>query len=128
MSEQLNAALRERLDTLEKFWAAGDARSIVDQLYAANTQITGPGSDPVVQGTEQLTELVSSLVEGASAAKIRIDHTQPLGDSAAYTWVTWEVVPKDGDVFNMKSLFIWQRTFNEWRLIADMYAEGEISF
>lgn len=128
MTNQLTVALRERLDNLEKLWIKGDAQGIVDQLYTAETQITGPGTDPVAQGPQQLTELVNFLVSDSKSATIRIDHTQALGKDSAYTWVTWEVLPKEGDAFKMKSLFVWMNTEKGWRLVADMYAEGEINF
>ncbi len=126
MTTQLHAALRERLDVLEQCWLAADAPAIVEQLYTEQTQITGPGEAPVYQGTRQLTELVGALIAETVKATLRIDHVQPLAQDAAYSWVTWHVQPREGEPFKMKSLFVWERTAEGWRLQADMYAEGEI--
>ncbi|MED5611962.1 DUF4440 domain-containing protein [Pseudomonas sp. JH-2] len=125
-SAALKSALRERLDVLQALWMRRDAKGIVDALYTQTTEIAGPGNEPLVQGPEELAGLVRALVDGSRGAAIRLDRIHALGGAAAYTWVTWSVLPLDGEAFSMKSLFVWVLTDSGWRIAADMYAEGEI--
>lgn len=126
MTAPLVAALQERLDVLQQLWAASDASGIVAQLYTPHTQITGAGTEPLYSGIAPLTELVDALLAEPSQAHIRLDRVVPLARPAAFSWVTWQVQPDAGQAFKMKSLFVWQRTPDGWRIVADMYAEGEI--
>ncbi|GBL56313.1 protein of unknown function [Pseudomonas citronellolis] len=125
-SAALKSALRERLDVLQSLWMRRDAEGIVNELYTQTTEIAGPGSEPLLQGSDVLVGLVRSLVDDSRGAAIRIDRIHSLGGAAAYTWVTWSVLPRDGEAFSMKSLFVWVLTDSGWRIAADMYAEGEI--
>ena len=125
-SAALKNALQARLDRLQQLWERRDGDAIVRELYTEHTEITGAGSDGLYHGTAQLQELLAALVNDSRGASIRIDRVTGLGDSAAYTWVTWQVLPLAGEAFSMKSLFVWGRVNGEWRVLADMYAEGEI--
>lgn len=122
----LKNALQARLDLLQQLWERRDSTAIVRELYTQDTEITGAGSAALYHGTEQLLELLSALVNDSRGASIRIDRLASLGDNAAYTWVTWRVLPLEGEAFSMKSLFVWRLLDGEWRVLADMYAEGEI--
>ncbi|NNJ18053.1 SnoaL-like domain-containing protein [Pseudomonas putida CSV86] len=122
----LRNALQARLDLLQHLWERRDGNAIVRELYTEHTEITGAGSDALYHGTAQLEELLAALVNDSRGASIRIDRVTGLGESAAYTWVTWRVLPLEGEAFSMKSLFVWRLIEGEWRVVADMYAEGEI--
>jgi hypothetical protein len=122
----LNSALRLRLDLLEDLWRRDDAEGITHELYTDATEITGAGTEALYTGNEALTEVLRGLVSGSESVQIRIDRLHALGELAAYTWVTWTVQVFDGEPFLMKSLFVWELTGKGWRIVADMYAEGEI--
>jgi len=124
--DELSQALRERLDLVETKWAEKDATGIVRETYVAETEITGEQTEPLFTGTEQLTELVDSLVQDSRSARIVLNRVTPLGADSAYSWVTWTVQPNEGEAFKMKSLFVWKHTPEGWRVVADMYATGEI--
>ncbi|MHA6197846.1 nuclear transport factor 2 family protein [Pseudomonas wadenswilerensis] len=125
-SAALKNVLQARLDLLQQLWERRDSDAIVRELYTENTEITGAGSDALYHGSAQLRELLAALVNDSRGASIRIDRLTALGDSAAYTWVTWSVLPLEGEAFSMKSLFVWGLVDGDWRVLADMYAEGEI--
>lgn len=125
-SDELNIALRERLDVLETLWKEQDASGIVEELYTNDTEITGAGTPELYSGSAALAELVGGMLGDTRSASIRIDRLRALVPTVAYTWVTWNVQPKDGEVFNMKSLFVWKLESQGWRIAADMYSEGVI--
>lgn len=59
---ELVKELRERLDVVEVRWSSNDAAGIVQEVCVPETEITGEQTEPLFTGTEQLTELVASLV------------------------------------------------------------------
>lgn len=124
--DELSVALRERLSVLETLWKEQDASGIVQQLYTHETEITGAGTPELYSGSAALGGLVASLVGDTHSASIRIDRLRALAPSVSYTWVTWDVQPKEGKAFNMKSLFVWKLETQGWRIAADMYADGVI--
>lgn len=123
---EITKALRERLDLVETKWGQKDAAGIVAETYVPETEITGEQTPLLYTGTARLTELVESLVKDSKSANIAINRVTPLGKDGAYSWVTWTVVPNEGESFKMKSLFVWKQTAQGWRVVADMYASGEI--
>ncbi|WP_413044085.1 DUF4440 domain-containing protein [Pseudomonas sp. YJ42] len=125
-ADTLKQALRERLDVVEARWEQNDAKGIVAEAYVPETEITGEQTEPLFTGTEALTSLVESLVADSTTATIRLDRVTPLGADSAYTWVTWDVQPNAGEPFQMKSLFVWKRMPQGWRIVADMYASGSV--
>ncbi len=123
---ELTQALRERLDVVETKWGQKDAAGIVAETYLSETEITGEQTPTLYTGTAQLTELVESLVKDSKSADIALNRVTALDKDSAYSWVTWTVVPNEGEPFKMKSLFVWKKTPQGWRVVADMYASGEI--
>ncbi|MVW85793.1 DUF4440 domain-containing protein [Pseudomonas sp. PB101] len=123
---ELNVALRERLDVLETLWKQKDASAIVHQLYSDETEITGAGASQLYFGSSAIGDLVAALVGDTRSASIRIDRLRALAPGVAYTWVTWEVLSNAAETFNMKSLFVWKLESQGWRIVADMYADGVI--
>lgn len=123
---ELTQALRERLDLVETKWGQKDAAGIVKETYLPETEITGEQTPTLYTGTAQLTELIETLVKDSKSTDIALNRVTALDKDSAYSWVTWTVVPNEGEPFKMKSLFVWKKTPQGWRVVADMYASGEI--
>lgn len=127
--EEVDRALRKQLDVIEQKWQAGDARGIVDAVYTEQTSITGEGSPELYAGKAQLNALLSELLKEPAATRIVLNQTRVLNATAAYSWVTWDVRPANpaAKPFQMKSLFVWEKTASGWKIVADMYASGAIT-
>jgi hypothetical protein len=64
-------------------------------------------------------------MESSKSTTIDLNRFKQLTDNVAYTWVTWNVTPADASApFQMKSLFVWKKIGNDWRIVADMFANG----
>lgn len=124
----VSAQVQKKLAMVETRWVTKDAAGLVDSLYVPQTEITGEGVPELFTGKEQLNGLVSHLMEGAKSTSIKLDKLVLTGEGTAYTWVTWDVQPeaKDEKPFKMKSLFVWKQVDGDWRVVADMFASGEI--
>lgn len=126
--DQVTAQVKQKLALVESKWVKKDAAGLVDSLYVPETEITGEGVPELFTGKDQLNGLITHLMEGAKSTSIKLDKLEMLGEGSAYTWVTWNVLPegKDEKPFKMKSLFVWKHIDGDWRIVADMFATGEI--
>lgn len=121
-------AVAKKLARVEQVWPSQNAKALVADLYTPNTEITGEGMPEVARGTAQLTGLVQHLMDGAKSTKISLNKFVQLDPDHAWSWVTWDVVPRDAKEkpFKMKSLFVWEKYKGDWRIAADLFANGEI--
>lgn len=126
MSNAGSEAIEAKLTDVESMWSEGDYEGIAKSLYVEQTQITGQDTPTFYTGMEALTELVKYLVETSSAVELSIAESRPVGDGGLITWVNWYVTPNEGEDFIMKSLMVWEQHDGDWKMMADMYAVGEI--
>jgi hypothetical protein len=119
------ANISAKLQHLAKTWADKSPEDIVKSMYVDETEITGEGVPELYTGHQALVGLVGHLMEISKSTTIDLNRFRQLTDDVAYTWVTWNVTPADSSApFQMKSLFVWKKTGNDWRIVADMFANG----
>ena len=118
--------IEARLDALEKLWAAGDAKGVVEQIYTDDVVIAGEGMPGPVQGKQQAEQLVAELIKGSKTVEVELKQFRQLGPEAASTWVVWHLPPPEGqaDPVLIRSLFVWEKQGGEWRMSGDMYSVG----
>ncbi len=127
-SEPLQCILESKLNGIAASWPKKDAKTVVEQVYTEQTQITGEGVAELYQGKAQLTGLVQHLMEGSRSTVIHLNRLVQLNAESAYTWVTWDVTPAGNEApFKMKSLFVWKKEHGNWFIVADMFANGAIA-
>lgn len=127
-SEPLQTIIESKLDGIAASWPKKDAKTVVEQVYTDQTQITGEGVAELYQGKAQLTGLIQHLMEGSKSTVIHLNRLVQLNDESAYTWVTWDVTPAGNEApFKMKSLFVWKKEHGNWSIVADMFANGAIA-
>ncbi|MCG2575120.1 nuclear transport factor 2 family protein [Acinetobacter sp. ME22] len=120
-------SLNTKLELLQKLWKKKDIQAIFDQLYTDKTEISGQGTTNLFTGKDALTMLLQELVEGSSAVNLSIFKSTELNNQLILTWVNWTVYTDDkNSYFTMKSLFLWQEINQDWKIIADMYADEAI--
>lgn len=117
--------ISSKLQHLAKTWADKKPEDIVKSMYVDDTEITGEGVPELYTGHQALVGLVGHLMETSKSTTIDLNRFKQLTDDVAYTWVTWNVTPADSSApFQMKSLFVWKKIGNDWRIVADMFANG----
>jgi hypothetical protein len=92
-SEPLQSVIESKLNGIAASWPKKDAKTVVEQVYTEQTQITGEGVAELYQGKAQLTGLVQHLMAGSRSTVIHLNRLVQLNDESAYTWVTWDVTP-----------------------------------
>lgn len=120
--------LNTKLETLQMLWKQKDIQGIFDHLYVNKTEISGQGTTDLYTGENKLINLLKDLVEGSCDINLRIFKSTELSKQLILTWVNWTVYTNDrNDHFTMKSLFLWQEIDQDWKIIADMYADEAIN-
>ncbi|EOH6035943.1 hypothetical protein NQ810_15375 [Acinetobacter baumannii] len=120
--------LNTKLELLQTLWKQKDEQGIFDHLYVDKTEISGQGTTELYTGKNKLINLLKDLVEGSYDVNLRIFKSTELSKQLILTWVNWTVYTDDrNDHFTMKSLFLWQEIDQDWKIIADMYADDAIN-
>ncbi|MDO7353356.1 hypothetical protein Q5X30_08020 [Acinetobacter baumannii] len=120
--------LNTKLEFLQTLWKQKDVQGIFDHLYVDKTEISGQGTTELYTGKNKLINLLKDLVEGSCDINLRIFKSTELSKQLILTWVNWIVYTDDrNDHFTMKSLFLWQEIDQDWKIIADMYADDAIN-
>lgn len=121
-------AVKERVAILEKAWEKADVGTIVSQVWGSDAIIHGEGQPAVVNTPEGIKETIKHLTADTKKVKIDIYKFKELSNDSALTWVTWNVTPKDAKEkpFKVKSLFVWTKEKDGWRIRADMYSMGSM--
>jgi cytochrome c len=121
------SAITDQLGRLERLWSAGDATTMARSLYTEDAIIAGEGQEQAVKGHTAIAVLVATLIRDNTSVAIEIKRLQELGPNAAATWVTWLVTPRaTAPAFTMRSLLIWKRIGNDWRIAGDMFSAGDL--
>lgn len=121
----LAKAIGERLAVLENAWEKGDAKTITTQVWGSDAVIHGEGQKAVVDTPEAVHGTIEHLLADTRKVKLAVHSIRRLGPDAALSWVTWQVTPKAEDKpFAVRSLFVWSKGKEGWRIRADMYSMG----
>lgn len=124
--EGASQAIRERLDALEQAWAKGDATYAATRVFGRDAVIHGEGQKDVIQSPEAVLGVMQHLMEGSNQIRMKVHSVRVLAPTAAHSWVTWQVTPRAAGEkpFEMRSLFVWTKGKEGWRIRADMYSVG----
>jgi uncharacterized protein (TIGR02246 family) len=124
----VETAIRERLAVLESAWEKGDAKFAASEVYGADALIHGEGQKELVQTPAAVLAVLEHLMADSRSVRLDVHSLRVLGPEAAHTWVNWQVQPKaDGpEPFDVRTLLVWSRGDEGWRIRADMYVMGHI--
>lgn len=116
-----------RMRRIEQLWQAGNTRAMADSLYTDDAIIAGEGLPQPVRGKARIKDLLDQLVKDARDVRLATGAMQELGKSASATWITWTVTPREGAPFVVRSLLIWKKGSDGWRIASDMFSMGDLS-
>lgn len=118
--------IRDKVTSLEQAWSRGDVDFVVTNVFSTEAVIQGEGQKTAIKTAADIRQVMNKLVGDSRSLKMTIHLLQPLGNQAAMTWVVWHVTPKaEGEApFDVRSLFVWRKQANGWRIVADSYSFG----
>ncbi|MCR8924262.1 hypothetical protein NO559_15900 [Dasania sp. GY-MA-18] len=117
-------AIRKKYDLKERAFKENDVMGLVDGFYAKNALLVE--EKKVVNGYEQVVKMYEELVPGAKSVGIQSNYTYLSKEgSVGYDYTTFHVSLVDGNEFDLKLLFIWEKINGEWFCISDMYIPGK---
>ncbi|OHV78630.1 nuclear transport factor 2 family protein [Ensifer sp. LCM 4579] len=117
----------ERLQALERYWNAGDAMGLVDNLYAQDILIAGEELADPAEGRAEAKPLVQSLIAAFPETHLAIERIIPSENGPIGAWVLWTLPSKDKSSAptTVRSLFLWTKEEGAWVIKADMYSFGK---
>jgi len=121
----LHQTLQGQLDhAYGPIWATGDAAKFVSEFLTDDVVITASDSPAVWAGNVQSTKLIAELLAAYPRITATAVWTAPLGSEAAYQFVVFQLMPADEKAapVTAKSLYVWVKTENGWRVAADHYS------
>lgn len=125
---EFNAIVYSKLELLAKLWKQKDVEGIFNLLYVGETEISGQGTTNLFTGKANLTGLLHELVNGSTSVNLSIFKSTELSSGLVLTWTNWKVsTHNENNNFTIKSLFLWKKIEDDWKIIADMYADHALS-
>lgn len=121
----LHQTLQGKLDqAYGPIWVTGDAAKFVSEFLTDDVVITASDSPTVWAGNAQSTKLIAELIAAYPHITATAVWTAPLGSEAAYQFVVFQLMPADEKEapVTAKSLYVWVKTANGWRVAADHYS------
>lgn len=123
----LEKALQARLDECYgPIWARGDAAAFVREFLTDDAVLTASDGPKVWQGEAQSLELIKDLMKAISSIKAKAVYTRVLGPNAAFQFVSFQITARDpkqqASIGTAKSLYVWIKTQQGWRVAADHYS------
>jgi ketosteroid isomerase-like protein len=122
----LQAQLQARLDVAYGLWGSGDAARFIKEFMTEDVVITASDSPKVWMGTAEGVDCVRELMKSITAIRATGVYTRALGPNAAMQFVTFQLTardPKEQKSLSVaKSLYVWVKTAQGWRVVADHYS------
>jgi len=124
---KVGKALQARMDyAYGTVLPTGNWRQFADELIDRNFVATGSDGTSVSTGPKDLQSTAESIYQTYSSIKGKAVWTRSLGPNAACQFVVFEMKLRDPKAnpnpVVAKSLFVWVKTPNGWRIAADHYS------
>jgi hypothetical protein len=104
----------------------GDWRRFADELIDRNFVATGSDGTAVSTGPKDIQSTAEGIYNTYASVKAKAVWTRSLGPTAACQFVVFEMKLRDPaanpNPVVAKSLFVWVKTPNGWRIAADHYS------
>ncbi|MEL7897118.1 DUF4440 domain-containing protein [Vreelandella neptunia] len=117
-------------DTLSELFAAvenavnnNNGEEWAELMYADDVVVVGEGSEGALRGMDELMPTIESIIEGSESCSIRMDDAKVNGDQA-WSFADWTCQVADGEAFDVRTLYVWEKQDAGWRVTAEMYGFG----
>lgn len=118
--------LNGTLNSLAADWNTGSANAVAVDYYTEDAMIAGEQMPTPARGTAEIEPLVAYLISEFPKAELAVDSIIAESDEQVSTWVLWTLPGNDASAppATVRSLFVWVRTDEGWKVKADMYSFG----
>lgn len=118
--------VRERSDLFERHFAAGDARSLVEDYYVENPVMSAPDIS-MLRGKDSIRTLFEELMKTLASCRLKQVKVECSGDMA-YEVSSAFLQPKDeaaGEI-ECRYMIAWRKCDDTWRVESDFFAYGAL--
>lgn len=125
--EEAAAAIRERSDTFERHFSAGDAKALVAAYYVPDTEepLLSVPDAPLIRGSAGIEAAFGDILQMFSACKLENAEIHAT-DGMAHELGRCDLTGRDGSTSTARYSILWRRTGGGWRVQSDFLAFGDL--
>lgn len=96
----------------------------VTNLFTEDATVSGEGAPSLVEGHDQLRPVLGFMFEHTPKLTITIHQKTQVSAESVLTWLQWSSPSADGSTVNFRSLTVWRKTTDGWKIVSDFYGQG----
>ncbi len=120
------SVLAERIQAVEDAVNAGDAKAWAQVMYADAVVITGEGSEKPIRGLSELMPVLQDITAGTKSCSIDLNEASVNGNQA-WSFATWNCTPLEGESYQVRALYVWEKHNADWHVVSEMYGMGSMN-
>ncbi|NMF90838.1 nuclear transport factor 2 family protein [Aromatoleum petrolei] len=126
--EEFARALDQRYRAVEAAIEARDGARWYEEMYTADTVVTGEGTKEVLRGRAALLPVVMDIAKSTRSCAIKPDGARQASAGLGYSFATYRCSPADTSAadYEVRALFVWKKTRAGWRVVAESYTMGSM--
>lgn len=101
----------------------GDATKLQEAMFSEHVVICGEGSPDISFGKDVIKSALTGMLEVTPELSVSVYKVQQLTDDVVTTWLEWKSPTSEGEI-EFRSLTVWQRDKDSWKIVSDMYGMG----
>jgi len=118
--------IEQAVAQLQELLRAGDAAKVKANSFAEQVVLCGAGSPGFTRSVE-LEATLAAIIDYTPELSISISHFQPVDDNCCITWLQWRSPTEQDGIAEFRSLTVWQRQQQSWKILSDMYGLGHFA-
>jgi hypothetical protein len=117
------ANIETAVNKLQTLFQARNIDTLQTECFASDVIICGEGAPSLASGKQTIREVLGRILEATPNLSISIFQIQELTPASVSTWLQWSC-PSDKGPIEFRSLTIWAKVDDTWKIISDMYGLG----
>lgn len=111
------------VERLEAGFQVHDIEAVIN-LFTEDATVSGEGAPGLLQGHDQLRPVLGFMFEHTPKLSIEIYQKTQISPESILTWLQWSSPSADGLTINFRSLTVWRKTADGWKIVSDFYGQG----
>lgn len=117
--------IEQSVAKLQHLCRAGDPTALRSAIFTREAMICGEGAPDVVSGDGALLATLKAVVEMTPTLTIKVHASRQLNADSVLTWLQWtSPTPDNSETLAFRSMTVWIREDDEWKIAGDMYGMG----
>lgn len=115
--------IESAVNRLQSLFRAGDVDKLQAECFSPNAMICGEAAPAIANGEAAIRDVLDYVIKQTPNLTISATEIQELSDSVVTTWLQWSCPSEEGPI-EFRSLTVWQKINDQWKVTSDMYGIG----